>query len=211
MKKPQPVEFKHNKIMLVEGLDEQKFFVSLLEKIGINDIQIIEHGGKENFKKFLPVLINNPGFDSIKTIVVIRDADNSVAAALQSIQHCLSKNSLPSPKENSSFIESGLMKVGVFILPGDQDFGMLESLVLNSIANCDVIDESNAYIDRLIHKFTESQKIDQIPANQFKARMHAYFAGKPKYVPNIGIAAEKGYIDFSSTVFDPLKNFLRLV
>ena len=59
---PLPKKFYSSKVLAVEGLDEYNFFVILLEKEGISGVEIFDVGGKDKFKKNMPVVIKTPGF-----------------------------------------------------------------------------------------------------------------------------------------------------
>ncbi|WP_279491210.1 DUF3226 domain-containing protein [Aeromonas veronii] len=80
-----------DKIILVEGKDEIGFFTALCNKEELQQYQIIEVGGVDKFKDELPAIINDRNFDDVTSIAIIRDADSSVKAALQSIKAILEK------------------------------------------------------------------------------------------------------------------------
>jgi hypothetical protein len=44
-----PAPINKEKILLVEGKDEEYLFIELLEDLHINDIQVIPIGGKDKF------------------------------------------------------------------------------------------------------------------------------------------------------------------
>ena len=86
-------EIKSQKLLLVEGKDEEVFFKILLEKKKIDGIQIISSAGKQRFKKRFPNIIKKtPGFDKVSSLAVIQDADESAEQAFQSIQSVLKNN-----------------------------------------------------------------------------------------------------------------------
>ena len=65
------------KILVVEGKDEDKFFSALLNHMGIRGCQIIEIGGKGEFRNTLPALVKRSGFSSVSFLAIIRDADTN--------------------------------------------------------------------------------------------------------------------------------------
>ena len=91
----------HSKLLIVEGRDEEKFFHVLLKRMGIRDqFQIISVDGKDNFRRDIPLIVRVPDFwDRVASLAVIRDADTSCSAALQSIRDLLKKNDLPHPED----------------------------------------------------------------------------------------------------------------
>ena len=89
------------------------------------------------------------------------------------------------------------------ILPDGQQPGMLEDLCLSawrtdSIASC--VDE---YFECL-----RTVK-GELTAELSKARVHAWLAAQDPPDMRLGIAAQKGFIDWDNPSFDGLKNFLR--
>ena len=81
-------EFTNSKLLIVEGQDEINFFDALLEKyLGITDYHIHCVDGKDNFEKQLPLIPNMSGFENVKWLVVIRDADENPNGAFISIKN----------------------------------------------------------------------------------------------------------------------------
>lgn len=197
------------KILLVEGNDEVHFFNALLKKLNINDIQIIETGGKDKFKSLFAVVLTFQGFEKVKSIGITRDADNDKQAAVESIKHQLGIHRLPVPKGHSNMVEKNGMKVGIYVLPGNAESGMLENLVLNAATDQDVLNCSDAYIKNLCATLEQKGKADRTPNNIHKARAHAYLAGMKKLVSSVGLAANKGYFNFDSPELLELKTFLK--
>jgi len=193
-----------DKIILVEGKDEIGFFTALCEKEELRQYQIIEVGGVDKFKDELPAIINDRNFDDVTSIAIIRDADTSIKAAVQSIKAILEKNGLSAPNEHASIKTEENRKVGVFIMPGNRNDGMLENLVLDSVAAHPVKIQADQYIQSL----KDTLHPDAFPKNEHKARLHAYLSGMRKFVPSLGLATQKGYFDLDSDHFDELKQFL---
>ncbi|HAU4908820.1 TPA: hypothetical protein F3P23_18845 [Aeromonas hydrophila] len=193
-----------DKIILVEGKDEIGFFTALCKQEELQQYQIIEVGGVDKFKDELPAIINDRNFDDVTSIAIIRDADSSVKAALQSIKAILENNGLSAPNNHSSIKTAGNRKVGLFIMPGNRDSGMLENLVLDSVSASPVKIQADQYIQNL----KENLPPEEFPQNEHKARLHAYLSGMKKFVPSLGLATQKGYFDLNSEHFDELKKFL---
>ncbi len=55
------------------------------------DVQIIECGGKDQFKKLFPVIMKASGFDNVISMAVIQDADENPQAAFKRIHTVLKK------------------------------------------------------------------------------------------------------------------------
>ncbi|MCF5762276.1 hypothetical protein K3H45_20635 [Aeromonas veronii] len=193
-----------DKIILVEGKDEIGFFTALCNKEELQQYQIIEVGGVDKFKDELPAIINDRNFDDVTSIAIIRDADSSVKAALQSIKAILEKNGLSAPDSHSAIKAANNRKVGLFIMPGNREQGMLENLVLDSVSDSPVKIQADQYIQNL----KDTLPPEVFPQNEHKARLHAYLSGMKKFVPSLGLATQKGYFDLDSEHFNELKQFL---
>lgn len=194
-----------SKIILVEGKDEIEFLTALCNNESIDDFQFIEIGGIDRFKDEFPAILNDRNFDDVTSLAIIRDADKSQQAAVQSLQHYLKKYSLPTPSNHCEIKSIENLKVGIFVMPGNRDSGMLENLVLDSVADHPVKIEADRFIDQLKLKLSDKE----FPLNEHKARLHAFLSGMRKFIPSIGIAAQKGYFNFDSVHFNELKIFLK--
>ncbi len=65
------ITIERDNLLLVEGKDELYFFKALLTHISIEDIQIIEVGGKDKFKDEFPALLLSPNFSAVKKYAVV--------------------------------------------------------------------------------------------------------------------------------------------
>lgn len=195
-----------NKIILVEGKDEVEFISALCEREQLQSYQIIEVGGVDRFKDELPIIMNHPNFDDVNSLTIIRDADKSRQSAIQSLQSHLRKLNLPVPKEHASVSidNTNGLKVGIYIMPGNRDSGMLECLVLDSVSEHPVKMQADLYIQRI----KDELPFEKFPKNEHKATLHAYLAGMRELVPSLGIATKKGYFNLDSEHFIELKTFL---
>jgi len=195
------------KLLLVEGNDEVIFFNVFCRRLNIDDIQVIESGGKDKFKNLLPAILNMRGIEKVTSIGVIRDADNSSVSAFDSIKYHFQKNGLILPNSiNEIASENGKISTGIFIMPGNRDTGMLENLILDTVIDHPVKIMADKYIDELKENLTD--ETPKFPSNEHKARFHAFLAGMEKFIPSLGLAAEKGYFDLDSSYLENLKEFI---
>lgn len=196
-----------SKLLLVEGKDEEKFFTAFCKYKEINDIEIIELGGKSGFKSSFPAVLNFRGIENVTAIGFVQDADNSKDAAVTSLCALLHNNGIPKPTGHGQFSQKDGRSYGIFIMPGNRDSGMLENLVLDSVDGHPAKIESEKYIDQL--KITLEGNADyKFPKNEPKARLFAFLAGLEKYKPSIGIASESKVFNFDSPHFDDINSFL---
>jgi len=204
-----PISIKKNNLLLVEGKDEVYFFEALLMHLRLENVQTIQVGGKDKFKFEFPALMEAEGFSDVTAYAIIRDADNDAKATLDSIQYLLNKYEQPVPDAHSEIKQRDDVKVGIFIMPGDDNPGMLECLCLSTLADDPVLACADKYMDCL--KELEEQATPEnscFPKNISKARMHTFLAGQKKYVPSLGMAAKKGYFDLDADAMNELSQFM---
>jgi hypothetical protein len=153
------ITVKSNNLLAVEGKDECNFFKAVLEYENINNIQVIDIGGKDKFKIEFPLLINSEGFSEVHALGFVRDAEEDQAlSAFSSICGILKKNGLPVPKIMNSINNERNMKIGVFIMPNNIDEGMLEDLCLESVKTKPVFECVNEYIKCCLSDLSEDEK-----------------------------------------------------
>ncbi len=181
------ITIEKESLLLVEGKDEVGFFEALLKHMAlINTIQIIDIGGKDTLKKTLPTLLLTPNFSRVKKYGIIRDADDNKKNAFESVIGILRQNKQPAPEKSNTFVWAENLGVGVYIMPGDSAEGMLEDLCLKTVEGSPVLYCVDQYISCLRKKLD----IEEFPDNESKAKMHTFLAGKYKFVPSLGIAAQ---------------------
>lgn len=161
------IEIVHDKLLLVEGKDEVGFFSALLKSIGLDNIQILDVGGVSKFKtnfKTLPVTV---GFDQVKTIGIVRDADNNADAAFQQVCDAIRGAGMEPP--GKAFVSSGgKPEIRVLIVPPEETSGMLEDVIINSI-------KEDAYYQCVTSLFECLTTIQGWASNNTaKARVRAY-------------------------------------
>ena len=200
-----PTTITKRNVLAVEGADENNFFQVLLRHAAITEIQIVEAGGKNQFKNRLPELLMIPGFylpdgsPFVERLAIVRDKDQD--DAFQSIANIVQKAGLAPPGKHGEFSD-GDPKVGIFIMPGEQATGtMLEDLCLEAVQMhpaMECVREFAACIERLLNA----------PTNSSKAQCQAFLAAQPEIVNCVGLGAQKGYWDLDSPSLDELKAFL---
>ena len=190
---------RERNLIAVEGKDEKNFTEALLIHLNVKSVQVIDIGGKDNFKNRIPALTLTRGFDRVVKFGIVRDADNDSSAALKSIQSALAKAKLSQPKKVSEFA-GGSPLVGIFIMPDYEEKGMLEDLCLKSIQGSTELN--------CIEDFFKCIKSDEI-RNLSKAKVQAYLSTKPKSVNSLGVGAQNGYWNLDHPCFSHFSDFLR--
>jgi hypothetical protein len=202
MGKMEKIELEN--ILAVEGKDEKNFFDALLKNLDITNVQIIDVGGKDKFEIiFSNYLQTEDALEKIKNIGFVRDAEKDTAnAAFQSICSVLSKYEFPCPTELCKAIEKNSKKVNIFIMPNNNDCGMLEDLCIASIKNTGIFNCIESFIR------CYENNIDKDKHNKAKAIILAYLSAQVPIVNSLGIAAQQRRVDFSHPCFNEIKNFL---
>lgn len=197
------LKISKSKLLLVEGKDEISFFTALLKKLNKEaDVQIIEVGGKDNFKFELPAILNTTGFsENVKSLAIVRDADNNFDGAFQSVQNLLRRNHQIAPYGCNKFT-MGDPKIGIYIMPDNFQNGMLEDLCLKTQENNPIMECVNAFFDCL-----STKPIDQ-PKNLSKAKSQVFLAAMPDIVSSVGVGALNGYWNLDDPCLYSLLTFL---
>ncbi len=201
---PRAKEIKSAIQLLVEGNDPRNFFEAFVEHLSLANIQIQNFGGVYELSGFLRALVNAPGFQTVQSIGIVRDAETSAERAFQSVQSSLERVRLPvpdSPAERTGTSPA----VTVLILPGENRQGMLETLLCESFADNPV----EGCIDDFF-KCVESLPDVSIERSD-KARAHAYLTTKPNPHFSVGVAAKNDYWDLNHSVFSTVRDFLQTI
>ncbi len=169
-----PAPIIKSKILLVEGKDEVYVFGELLSDLNLYDgIQLIDMGGKDQFEDRIQELVNTrSGFENIKSIGIVRDADNHPKATFDSICSVLKKVKLPKPKAPLQPAE-GPPKVAIMIIPDEHSKGMLENVCLDSVSD----DPAMVCVDEFFDCLKANHPVlseNVIP----KARVRAFLASR---------------------------------
>ena len=192
---------REKKVLAVEGKDEVNFFDALLKHLGItDDVEVRDVGGKYQFKSELPALVRTTGFSDVEVFVIIRDADTDANAAFESIRDILKGQDLEPPSQINQFSD-GNPRIGIFIMPGNSDTGMLEDLCLKTVDEQPAMECANVFIDC-------ASGLRDPPQVMAKAKAQVFLAAMPEIANSVGVGAQKGYWNFNSDELDDLISFI---
>jgi hypothetical protein len=196
------------RLLLVEGKDEQFFFEAFLQNLGITTIQIFPVGGKTQFKTGFNAIVAAPNFRSVVALGIIRDADKDSRAAFQSVCGVIKNHSykkeIPLRAPDRPFAQAGRNPaISVFIMPDNKSEGMLEDLCIRSISGSKELTCIEDYFSCL-----EKNALG-IPEQISKAKVHAFLASREEPDKRLGEAAKAGYWLFKHDAFTALKEFLQ--
>jgi len=209
---PKPEPITKEALLLVEGKDPLNFFGGLCKHLSLSQkLQIMNFGGVDELRKFLGGLTSASGFANVKSIGIIRDAERKSApetaapAAFQSVQGSLGHVKLAVPAEPEKPSCDGKPVIRVFILPGQDRPGMLETLLCETFADA----PENCCIDDFFR--CVEQCPDSDVRNPDKARVRAFLATKRDPYPSVGVAAREGYWNLGHEALEPARTFLQAV
>ena len=193
----------HDRLVLVEGMDEVNLIERMLDTLGIKNVQIIEAGGVSRISerlKAVKVEVETKRIDLI-SLAVLRDADTSAPRAFQSVTGALRSSGFDIPSAHGAFSQ-GSPSVGVFILPDGEAEGSVEDLCWQAVQETPAGRCSQAYVECL-------QGLDTLTlSSPSKTLVHAYLAAQDDPSTRVGEGAQKGYWPLDDDAFARLKDFL---
>ena len=202
-------------LILCEGMDEWKFITEYLNSKAVADypeisqkIQVENFGGNEELPIKLQLWIKAPGFDHIKTLVVIRDAEKNAEQAVGNIISAMNKAQLHCPNQPGKLEHGEKLTTGFLLFPtlsADLIDGTLEDLCISILKESEketlweIEDFLNHLEERSLRFFTW----------KFKTKLHTFFSVTNEYVSlKIGEAATAGAFDWYSPCLQEFKTFL---
>ena len=190
-------------LLIVEGQDEKRFFTSLLEHLQITDVEIRPIGGKHVLRRELRLLTSPlPGFENVRSLGIVRDADTDPAAAFRSICQALNEVGLAVP-ERCLEPSGSRPRVAAMVLPSEGVPGSLETLCVEAVRDDKAMPCVEGYFDCLKKQgFPES-------CDDPKARTRVFIASRGMDARLLGEAAEAGVWPWGSPAFDEAKGFLK--
>lgn len=200
MRKPNRIEKPIQ--LLVEGKDDANFFNVFASHLKLADqLQVQDFGGIDELKNFLPGFVKIPGFETVVSLGIVRDAEESAASAFQSVCTSLEKAGLEAPTASNEHIRR-CPKVSVMILPDDDQPGTLETLLCQTFPDDPVA--------QCLDDFFACSPVpsDASIGRRYKARVHAYLAVQPKPKVSVGVAAQQGYWCVEHPAFAGIRSFL---
>jgi len=203
------ITIEKERLLIVEGKDEELFFEALLNQLGFLNIQILPIGGKTKFRKYLKSLISRKvDFAKVKRLWITRDADDDFNTAFQSICDTLKFFSLPVPQKPKIPTEA-YPEVNIFIFPDNKSPGMLEDLCLKALQD----NTQDTPIVKCLEDYfcCLARRSPEFPNNLSKAKIQAFLAAKEEPGKRLGEAAQAGYLPWDHPAFDEIEEFLHML
>ena len=196
------IEIRRPRQLLVEGKDGEHWFEALIKHLPL-DIQVHNYGGVNELRSFLKGFAKGPRFHQVASLGIVQDSERRREEdAFRSVADSLRATGLPVPRATGADgIAGDGPRVGVMILPGSGESGMLESLLKQSLAG----DSVRPCIDAFMACSTQAGMVIRRPE---KAFVHAFLATRRDPHVSVGVAAQKGYWDFEHPAFEEIRRFL---
>ncbi len=206
------IKLTQPKILLVEGNHERDFFTAWLQVLHIHDIQVLPLAGKNLLRDNLGAIVNDEKFlnQHIASLVIVRDADDNPQAALQSVTDALDAHHLPSPNGAWQFSQNTTPRVAVIIMPGPNQTGALEELLIQTVQQDPLHTPSLDFIQQAADQLGAAKgQRNPPPLHRLgKARVHAFLSTFEEPDKDQGKAALSGVWDFNHLALQPLRQIL---
>jgi hypothetical protein len=212
-------EFRCPQIILCEGMGDKAFLEHLIEKRQIarfyvtfpNQASLSDPGGRDGFTRRLKALKLFSDFDKVTDLVVVSDNDDDPPGKFARVRELIGDAGGFSIPVRPGEMVAGTPRVGVFMLPGTNVHGQLETLCLESctgrwpaVAAC-----VDRFVDCNPHVQTWSHN------NQERMRMRALISSICGSDPYTGLpyawSRAEDLIPLDHACFDPLATFLKSV
>ena len=198
-----------DKLLLAEGTDVHRFLIYACEAFEKPDIQVIDFGGIDELRGFLKNLVEiMANFSKVKTLVIARDAETDVGAAIAKVVSALQNVNLPVPQKPFQFSSNNHIKTALMLFPGpDQNGkcrnGTLEDLCLTTVNDAPLLKCVDAFL-QCAHKSDEDLK------HPWKSRLYSYLAGKDDHAgKRLGQAAKDRVWKFNHPAMAPFKRIIQ--
>ena len=188
--------------LLVEGNDQRNFFEAFKRHLSLEDIQIRSYGGGPDLREYLKGFVRIDGFDTVRSLGVVRDAESSAENTFRSVRGSLRDVGLTTPA-HPALSSGNNPTVNVLILPDNSRPGMLETLLCETFAGTPRDDCIEAFFNCI-----STIDVDAVKRPD-KARAWAYLTTQPEPHHSVGFATMKGYWgDLDQPVFNGIRSFL---
>ena len=181
--------------LIVEGNDEVKIIEKLFMRLKLpRNFELVDGEGNETVRRSLSVRIKAANPEDIIGIVI--DAEKSLENSWKSIRNSFIKNgySVPKslPKSGGIYTQAELPKVGVWVMPNNDDEGMIEDFIRLLVPEND---DLMPLVKQTLTKI-QTQNLERFkPTFRAKALIHTWLAWQSKPGTPLGQAVFKKYID----------------
>ena len=202
-------------LILCEGRDDKAFLSSFLDSGFLfpydrDSVQVIQADGVDNLRKMVLALANMDGFQQLCSMLIIRDADDNIQSAQDSVKGAFAAALLPVPQTEYRWARSGTIKTAFLLMPACSSTsrsGSLDNLCW------DILSEKHGdSIKEEVNGFIGSLEADgkRTYVHKSKALVHTYFSATEGLIASgVGRAAKAGAFDWNSEKLNPLRDFIK--
>jgi hypothetical protein len=210
--------------LIVEGEDDRAFFETLCDRLALTEIQVLPIGGKTRLTENLCALTQDPGFPALRSLLIVRDADDNPTAAFQSVCASLASAGFTPPLASADWAEHPnpksllqpplLLKLAVLIVPGPTETGALEEVALRTVATDRMLQPAARLVQTAQTTLSPAKdpKPPRLPPpahRQGKATVHAFLSTFEHPDRRFGEASRAGVWDFDHPALDQIRRVLR--
>jgi len=206
------ITLKEKKIILAEGNDDYAFLICLLNFFSIKGIQVVNCKGIKKLTAKIKMLKKVDGFDTVESILIVRDSEKSEDDSVNSINDSLRKNDLIPDKTKLkpfNFLQVNGLKIG-FALWHDFD-DVREPLKRGTIEDVCLKIFNEQSIEVNVNKYIEDfQNSHSRFTHEHKNKLHALFSFTNKFVGmQIKEASRAHGFDFTSPFLKPFVDMIK--
>lgn len=193
-------------LLLVEGRDDQVFFSELLQHLGHEGVAVEQYGGKTGLRGYLDPLRIRDGYETLQTLVVVRDADQNCDAALQSVCGALQQYGFGCPSGPLAFTEPS-PRVAAIIMPCGEKTGSLESMCLQAVVDDPAMPCVRQFAECLDGAASEGRL--KLCTSRPELLVNAFLASRHDPSLKIGEAAGAHVWNWDHSAWQPLIDFIK--
>ena len=195
---------EYKSVLVVEGYGDLLFYAEVLEAVGKHpQVFIKELGGKSDGPRKLETLVTPALLAQKEALAFIFDADEKPEITRNALEALLSK--LTGQQILDGQWSAGKPKIGLFIVPGGNTKGEIESLVWHSWGN----DPANAQQKQCIQDYVACMANHGMKAHSpDKGLIGALLAIKSDEDPRLGPGARTNVFDLTRPELQALRDFL---
>jgi len=200
---------KFKQKLLVEGNDDQHVIWALCEQFHITEsFDVIDCTGIEKVIEQIPLRFKQSDIESIGVII---DADTDLKKRFNSLTKVIGNQGFRLPDEfppDGLVVMFGRIRFGIWIMPNNDDNGMLEDFISFLIPKEDkLFPIVNSTLDSLEH-----QKINEYqPIHRSKAAIHSWLAWQKDPGTPMGLGITKKYLTTDRETCRKLVNWLNML
>jgi hypothetical protein len=211
------IKIEKPNIIICEGLDTKLFMIHCLAKLKneypiLEQFQAIDGKGVANIPKFIRGLDVLPYFEMVKSIIIIRDADDDATDASHSLKNALRKCGFAVPEKANCIAKSdgkyGHISVAYLILPDvmeGMESGTLEDFCITILDKEQKTERIVGQAEQAVENLSDYVKFRR----KHKNILHTYLSLTNKYVGlKIGESAQAGAYDFSSDEVNVIRDLM---